>query len=224
MAITQRTPLSEGVSAKKPIYAAAFVEKVLLLVHMGHQRLDHGKCHDWAEEDITGELVRAVNGVLDDVCSPPWCDRLDCREEERVNTGDRRGRRRRRVDISFESSEARPRPRLQFEAKPLKDGRSVTAYLGDDGLGCFFAGQDAYAREHDAAGMLGYVQADDEATWAGRIQSRLTEEPREHYISADGAWRHVAAPDGPSHVYRTRHSRQDPPKQLAVFHVLLVFC
>ena len=225
MAITRRPPPSAGGSQKKPVYVAAFIQKVLVLLHMGHQRLDFSSYASSAEDDITGELVTAVKDVLTDDRSPSWCYRFFCRDEERLNTGNRRGKNRRKVDISFErGGEAWLRPQFQFEAKRLRDGRSVGAYLGGDGLGCFFAGQDAYAREHDDAGMLGYVQAEDETAWASRIGSRLAKEPRKHHVSPDGAWSGMAVADGPSHVYRTRHDRQDPPRPLAVFHVLLRFC
>jgi len=224
MSITGVGPPSAGHSTNRRDYRSAFIGEVLVLVQMGYDRLDSSSYSRHAEEEITGELVKAIKQALYDPDSPEWCDRYGCCEEERINTAKRLGKKRRRVDISFESNEARPRPRFQFEAKPLKDGRSVRAYLGTDGLGCFFAGQDAYAREQDDAGMLGYVQTDDEATWAGRIRDRLMASPKEHHVACDGGWSDYNVTGGPGRVYRTQHDRADPPRALTIFHVLLMFC
>jgi hypothetical protein len=50
----------------------------------------------------------------------------------------------------------------------------VGQYLGRKGLGCIIAAD--YAREHDAAGMLGYVQSETCDAWVHKIEGSLLED------------------------------------------------
>ena len=190
---------------------------------MGYERLDPSAYSSSEEEDITGELERQIEGVLDDVAAPRWCDRYDVAEEKRIHAHNRLGKRRRRVDIEIQCAHSRPRPRIQFEGKRLRARKSLNEYLGEEGLGCFFAGQDAYARTHEEAGMLGYVQVEDQGTWADRIAARLQATPKSFHLTHDGKWSEMVVKGGPKYTYRTRHSRKDPPRPIAIFHVLLRF-
>jgi hypothetical protein len=79
----------------------------------------------------------------------------------------RRGKRHRRVDIKFDSSEVAPYTRFCFEVKRLGKSNPVSRYLGANDLGCFLS--DSYARAERRGGMLGYGQSDDEQTWTARI-------------------------------------------------------
>ena len=81
-----------------------------------------------------------------------------------MNVQGKLGKSRPRVDIEFERVVRGKRPRLRFEAKRLNSatGHTVAKYLGEEGLGCFLSGK--YPMMHAEAGMLGYVQGEDEPT------------------------------------------------------------
>src|SRR3979411_632392 len=49
-------------------------------------------------------------------------------------------------------------------------------YLGAKGLGCFLSG--SYAGTEQRGGMLGYVQSDDEQTWAAKIDKTFISSPK----------------------------------------------
>ena len=91
---------------------------------------------------------------------------------ESITAPRRKGKRRRRVDIKLDSSEVSPYTRFCFEAKRLGKGNPVSRYLGTKGLGCFLSG--SYAGAEQRGGMLGYVQSDDEQTWAAKIDKAFT--------------------------------------------------
>ena len=216
--------MAEGRLADSARYAAAFTTHVLELLQMGHSRLyppQYAKVSD--ETVITGKLKHAIAEVLEDGSSPAWVGYFHVSEEVYVNTPGRFGKSRRRVDIEFVRGTRGPRPRFQFEAKRLHQSASVSAYVGEDGLGCFFAGQDAYAAGHPQAGMLGYVQAETETAWAERIAARLMSTPSTFSVQRGNSWETCPAARGPKYVFRTRHDRHgDGP--IDIYHVLLLFC
>jgi hypothetical protein len=114
-------------------------------------------------------------------------------------------------------------PRFQFEAKRLhgKGNPAVTAYLGDEGLGCFLSG--TYAQEWDEAGMLGYVQAGDPSKWASRIENRVRDNRGVLHVTTDGNWvLHQIIPELHT-TYRTFHNRPTLQRSITIYHTLLDF-
>ncbi len=205
-------------------YLTGSCNHVHVLIQMGHQRLNLAKYRSSEEPDITGELVKEINEAKREKCAPRWAQYYSVHDNMPLNTPGRLGKRRRVVDIGM-ASETRGRAwEFQFEAKRLRDTRSVSNYLGNEGLGCFFAGRNAYAREQESAGMLGYVQTNDEATWANKIGSRLGRHPGKYHVKSDGKWSRIGVSGGPKYIYRTRHNRTNPPRPIEILHVLLRFC
>lgn len=224
MSISATPESAWGRSANRASYFRGFIRHIHVLIQMGYARLEPSQLKTSEEPAITGKLRAAIREAMGDQTAPSWADRYFVQEEEPISTNRREGKRRRRVDIEFERGQRGPRPRFQFEAKRLRNDRSVGEYLGEDGIGCFLAGDDAYAQAQDEAGMLGYVQTYDECAWAAKIQARLGRNPTQYHLRGDGKWKRCRISSGPKHTYRTRHDRSKPPRPITVFHVLLKFC
>ena len=173
------------------------------------------------EEDITGELVRAVDSVLNNTNAPPWTDSFSIHEEPRIHAPNRKGKRRRRLDIRIDSSEIRPRSRLRFEAKRLGPNHGASKYLGTDGLQCFLEGK--YARDDNTGGMLGYVQEGTCKEWAQKIGASIAKEKKKHYLTKTGSWRSVRITDKVPFTYRSDHNRPKVGRPIEIYHTLLCF-
>jgi len=177
------------------------------------------KCSE--EEDITGELVRAIDAFLDDAGAPPWAEWFSVHEEPRVHDAARKGKRRLRLDIRIDSSQMQPRSRMRFEAKRLGPHHGVGVYLGIEGIQCFLEGR--YARADSCGGMLGYVQADKPAEWAARIKRAMNSNPLKFCLSKSGMWRRERLVAGLSSTYRSNHDRPTIGNPIKIYHSLLVF-
>ena len=205
------------------VYQSSIAKHAHILLQMGYARLIPPAFQHCEEEVITGELVKAMRIASEEQDAPRWVRYYAIHDDPPINTEGREGRRRRRVDIEFERVQYGPRPRFQFEAKRLCGNASVGDYLGPDGLGCYFAGDDAYAQWHPEAGMLGYVQLDTEDDWAARIQAKLEQSPAKYAMRIDGNWQHVRMSKMIPNIYRTKHDRVLPQRPLTIFHRFLRF-
>ena len=111
-------------------YQKAFRRKIFTLLNMGYERLDNASLKDSEEEDITGEIVREINEILEDRGSPSWVGSFAVHEELRINKPTRKGKRRKRVDIDFEWVCHGPRQHYPFEAKRLRvNSHPISDYL-----------------------------------------------------------------------------------------------
>ena len=200
------------------IYIVELREQALVLIELGY-RLMAGVNFSAAEEDaITGELVRHINDVLEEVDAPTWTEHYSVTEQVRSNASGKLGKRRAIVDVEFERHKRGLRPRLRFEAKRLYSGSGVGEYVGDEGLSAFL--NEHYSRTHADVGMLGYVQEDAEADWAEKLAKRLI--PPQLQIVPDGGWRSAVCENGPLNTYFTNHV-DHASLPLQVIHVLLRF-
>lgn len=188
---------------------------------LAYQALDAHSFHEAEETSITGELVRVMEELLESPSPPRWMHQFDVLDDPPQNAPDRRGRRRRRVDIEIRRIQAGPRPRFRFEAKRLHSGRSVAAYLGKDGLLLYISGE--YAREQDEAGMLGYIQAGAPAEWADKIGVQLHGHAEDYSVSTSGEWLTSPIVEELAHTFRSGHDRSAIGRSIAVYHTLLVF-
>ena len=98
-------------------------------------------------------MVRAMRQVVQEDAFD-WLSWYEVREQTRQNVAGKRGKRRPIMDIEFERHCRGSRPRLAFEAKPLRRGKSVGAYLGAKGLATFFSG-DALEPDHAPTQIIG---------------------------------------------------------------------
>lgn len=209
-------------SANQAIYAASFRCHVHALIEMGYVRLRPVDYRQSEEPEITGELIDAMRTAMADVDVPPWVRHYTIHDDPPLSHGGRRGKHRRRVDIEFERVGLGKRPRFQFEAKRLNRKSADYDYCGDEGLGCFLAGE--YAHDHSEAGMLGYVQTENEPTWAARIQVRLKGNAKTYSILPNGGWERVKTTSRLRFTYRTRHDRTKSLGPITISHILLKLC
>ena len=205
------------------VYLAALRRHAHQLLAEGYQRMDKALFSLAEEPTITGELIREMVEFMETVPDAPnWVDSYSIHDDPPVNSSGRTGKRRPRVDIEFERTCRGRRPRLCFEAKRLntKTEHRISAYLGPDGLGCFLEGR--YPTTHAEAGMLGYVQNDDEESWLNKILDELNTNPKKYAVTKPAPTRQAA---GKSTLF-TLTSCHKPNKgqaALNVHHVLLGF-
>lgn len=176
--------------------------------------------HD--ETAITGFIAEAIQDILDDLDSPPWCNQIVIKDDPPIPGGGRTGRKRWRPDLIFESVERRPRPKYHFEAKRLRKQQSINEYLGEDGLQCFISGR--YAHESDEAGMLGYVQCDSVNIWMEKLQVAINQDSQgknELLLSSPPC--NIQVVDAFPQEWMTRHGRHSG-KSIVVHHIPLDFC
>ena len=203
-------------------YAVAMCAHTLRLIAEGYARMDKARFGVEQGPAITGALVEQMRAFLEaDADAPSWCTYYTIHDDPPLNVGQKLGKSRPRVDIEFERVAIGKRPRLRFEAKRLNSatGHTVSGYLGKDGLGCFLSGK--YPMTHAEAGMLGYVQSDDEKTWARRISTALGKD-RSEYGVEEPLFCEQPTSAGLAHTYISNHHTIAAPHTM-VHHVLLRF-
>ena len=202
-------------------FRQVFINRVHQLLELGYQKLNPTDWSTAEETAITGEIVRAIDEILDNP-SQSWFQHFSVHDDPPVNAPGRLGKRRKRLDIKIVSSQRTPRSKFSFEAKRLGKRNLVSGYVGSDGLRCFLRGD--YAAAEDDAGMLGYVQSDTSESWAAKIQAKLEASRSGFDICSTYTWRECQMEAGPSHIYQTRHNRVSLGRPIDIYHTLLVFC
>lgn len=214
-----------GVSTNRDDYDRVFIRRVHELVKMGYDRLCPNSYAMQEETVITGDLVEAIERILE-VANEDWMRFYRVYDDPPINeprqARRRTGKRRRRVDIKLDSSEISPYTRFCFEAKRLGKRHPVSRYVGAEGLGCFRSG--SYAGAERRAGMLGYVQSDDEPTWATKIERALAAPAKVPGRQlSDSNFRSYSISARLHHTYVSEHYRITDGKQMQIYHSLLRF-
>jgi len=211
-----------GLSTHGESYATTFIRRVHTLLGKGYARLPNPAALACAEEeDITGQLVWAIEAVLEDVGEPSWTRMFSVHEEPRVHSSDRRGKRRRRLDIRIDSSQELPRSRMRYEAKRLGPCHGVPVYLGTEGIQRFLDGR--YAAEAPCAGMLGYVQSGKPDAWAVKIEKTMNRCSAKLCLRKSCSWRKERLVRELSWTYCSEHVRPKNRSPIEIFHTLLLF-
>jgi hypothetical protein len=211
-----------GVAQDSAEYWDAFRREVFQLLAMGYEHVISAQYRTWEEPDITGELVKAVRHVAEDPASPRWTMPYAIHDDPPLNDGERFGKRRKRIDIQFELTDVRPHPRYYFEAKRLSRKAHTGAYRGPKGMGEYLAGN--YARDSHEAGMLAYVQTENQSVWADRISAVIGKRAGAVMLCQDGQWTRVDMVAQLQHIYRTKHNRPALGRPITLFHIFLSFC
>ena len=202
-------------------YQEVFIRRVHELLGLAYNDLNSGEYAASEEEDITGELIRAIESLLDSRRAPDWADWYSVHEESRIHSKNRRGKRRRRLDIRIDCSEQRPRTRMSFEAKRLGPDHGTSEYIGKDGLQCFLDGR--YARNETVAGMLGYVQEGEPSEWALKVEKTMNKNAEKLGLLDSSPWRHEQQVNELPHTYRSGHERPSVGQTIEIFHTFLIF-
>lgn len=166
--------------------------------------------------------------LTEDEPSEKWMAYYSIHDQDPVNeklnptTGKiRLGKRRPRLDIRLVNKKSIPNPRFCVEAKRLYRSNSVAEYTNDEGLGAFVGGY--YAKEDNAAGMMGYVQKESVAEWLPKLKKKLLKDVSSQVLVGGEVWRKFSFKKGPLHTYRSVHKRLNSASQLEVFHTFLTF-
>lgn len=199
-------------------YAEQLRAHALELITLGFHRLDAPSFQHSEEDDITGELAKAIKQVLNDPNSPEWIDRYRVQEQIPQNVDGRRGKHRPKMDIEIEHHRRGTPPRLGFEAKRLGPNHGVSNYLGEEGLLAFINGY--YPTTHGEAGMLGYVQSKTPATWHQHLTAALMSSPTKYHVQISSRSLHTET----GHAVTFCSDHGDGVPELLIVHHLLSFC
>jgi hypothetical protein len=203
------------------VYELAFVRRCHQLIGLGYSDLAPSALSDQEEPAITGELVRAMKSIQERQNAPRWMIYLHVADDPPVNSAARLGKKRRRVDIEIERPQRGRRPRFQCEAKRLHQSASLTKYLGTDGLGRFLAGD--YARDEDAAGMLGYIQSRGVADWSRDLQTALDDYRVQYQVASPEPLAIANLGAERLATWCSEHLRVTVGRPIAIYHSLLPF-
>jgi hypothetical protein len=215
----QTGPAPAAESSDRGEYAGQFRLHCHQLIVFGYRRIraeDHRESH---EDVITQRLKEGICAAQDERVLPGWADRYYVTDQVPVSVPGRLGKDRPKIDLEMQSAEARPCAIYHFEAKRLRrdDTHSVSEYLGKDGLRMFLTEQ--YGRCGDEGGMLGYVQSDSPADWAGKVGRRLHPDRLGNCcLTADGAWAEVRLTADLEYSFITARST-DPRQNRGLPHV-----
>jgi hypothetical protein len=205
--------------AMDQVYAQQMRIHAVMLIWLAYRRLDAASLAKSQEDDITGEMKRKMKEVTQDPSSPGWVDYYEIGEQVRQNVGKKRGKKRPIMDIEMERHCRGTRPHLGFEAKPLKRGKSIGAFLGEKGLAAFFSGY--YPTTHGDAGMLAYVQDETSDQWSKKLAKQLSSKAKKHRVAKDGQLQPFNAEEAMP-AFRSGHVDK-AGKPLFVIHVFLAF-
>ncbi len=224
MSVSNRISRPNAPSDDRKEYRLAFRKQVFQLLKWGYDRLEALNYRQSEEEAISGDLAEKIEEIIQNRELPGWVGRYSVHVEKPVNTVERKGKRRQRLDMEFERVRHGPRPRYIFEAKLLCKNTHATmgAYFGPQGLGEFLSGN--YASESDEAGMLGYVQSDTPRVWAQKATSKFENDPKPIGVRPGGTWSDTVILPDLDHCYRSKHDRLEEGGPITIYHLFLVFC
>ncbi len=224
MNITGGQQIPANVNDDRDEYRTVFRRQVFELLRRGYERLNSLSYKHADEEYITGKLGMRIKNIIEDRSSPSWVCHFTVHIESPINSSDREGKNRLRLDIEFERTGRGKHPRYPFEAKRLSSGTHATIgeYIGTDGLGQFLSGN--YAKEKVEAGMLAYIQSETPLYWSLKVDKRFKKDANPLKLHADGGWTPVNIIQNFDHCYRSKHDRPLVGKPITVFHVFLSFC
>lgn len=221
----QRRDTNAKRSTNQGDFQAIFVRRVHQLIEMAYQRMQPVNRFELKkEEDISGELARHVDDLLDDL-NFPWMRFFSLAPERHVDEPHkpeaqrRYGKHRKRLDFRFTCRQRKPVQRFIFEAKSLRQS-GAGQLLDEDGLGRILCGH--YAREDSVAGLLGYVQIATVAEHSTALSEELRQKTDQYGITEEGHWTVVRFRNGPANTFRTTH-RRPKLEPVKVFTTLLLF-
>jgi len=221
MSIRSAAGLIDTADALDPTMRLAFVGHVHRLLALGYARLDAPNYQQADEDFITQYLAAALRKMTEDMQGPRWASHFSIHEKQRQDDSQLQGNSRLELDIVFERTGRGVHPCFVIEAKRLGPRHPVRIYLGPEGLGAFISCE--YAKEHDDAGMLGYVQSETPDDWCRALESRLATAPGGYSVEPTGTWQRHPFSGGPATTYRSCHKRPTGRGPITIYHTLLDF-
>lgn len=212
-----------GQSEQQALYQSAFIQNCFHVLVRAHGRLKRAPLLTADEPDITGELIREAQSVLEADDAESWMERLEIKDDPPQNLPGKLGKKRPRIDFEFVQVVRGRRPRFHIEAKRLYRSDSVSEYFGSGGLAMFIEG--LYAADRQVAGMLGYVQSDDCEAWWIRLENGLKARSTSLRVCASG-WQSAGwSGGGLDDVKSTSHGRsREELGPIKIHHLLMAFC
>ncbi len=200
----------------REVYIEELRIHAVMLIWLGHSRLDAASLATAEEDVITGELVKQIKQVQDEI-DDDWASHYHISEQVPQNVDAKQGKRRPKMDIEIERNSRGIHPKLGFEAKRLGPGFGASTYLGDGGMTAFLTCY--YPTTHQEAGMLGYVQEGPASDWSLRLDSALKGDSKRYCVAANGDWTDLIPVIGQP-CFSTNHidTSNNP---LCIIHVLL---
>lgn len=167
------------------------------------------------EPKITGRLVEHMDKVIQDRASPDWVKDYQVQEDRRLNYDDKEGNDRQYIDMEvvFRSPSGSWKY-FHFEAKRIDGTASLAQYLNEAGLKSLL--DNYYARGHEHAGMLGYVQAGACEDWATDVKKILGNCRKDYGLPPQGRYwsKRSDAPELVSSYTSSHPHALDCPKQI----------
>jgi len=204
-----------------------FFAHIRLLLDQGYLAMGKNDCWQKNEETISGDLREAIDSILDDP-SESWMSCYQVENEKPVQQHwrpkaerTREGKSRQKIDLELSTAEKIPRRRFSIEAKLLRDSHSISAYVGDSGIGCFVNGE--YARDENAAGMAGYIQTRTLQDWTSGIEEKMEEKRKEIRLVSSPAWGQTSHQVASASVMASEHGRIDSLRNIDLLHFFLDF-
>jgi hypothetical protein len=217
-----------NLSANRDVYRQAFLGHVHRLLQLGYESLSPATLSTAEEDDITGLLCCRMKQLTEVEPTEHWMTYFSVHDQDPVNdvldTGReefRRGKRRPRLDIRLVSKTRIPNTRFCVEAKRLYRSDSLKEYLDREGLEAFV--EEYYAKDDDAAGMLGYVQSGGLGDWIAKVQIKLAESVSLRKTAKSETWVSVTFADGPTNTYLSRHYRTKSKSEIDLLHTFFAF-
>lgn len=200
----------------REVYIEELRTHAVTLIWLGYARLNATSFATAEEDVITGELVKQIKQVQDEI-DDDWASHYHISEQVPQNVDAKQGKRRPKMDIEIERNTRGIRPKLGFEAKRLGTGFGVGTYLGDSGMTAFLTCY--YPTTHQEAGMLGYVQDGLSSDWPLRLDAALKGDSKKYCVATDGAWTDLSVSIGQP-CFSTGHI-DTGNNSLRIIHVLL---
>lgn len=143
----------------------AFIKHIHNILYEGYVRMKNKHVYNTTsvENEITWLLYNEMDGYLNDRSCPNIYKNYFVSQQDPTRSTVQGNTVNGIIDIQFECSSKKPRPHLTFEAKRLRKPDFTIGDYINEGLVRFISGK--YADDHRVAGMLGYMQSDDDAYW-----------------------------------------------------------
>jgi hypothetical protein len=209
---------------QEALYRPAFAHNCLLLIVRAYQAMETRSLQNAEEPDITGLLVKSAKEIIEKEDAEAWLEHLEVIDDPPQNDlPERLGKTRHRIDIEFVRTGRGKRPRFHVEAKRLYRSDSVSEYFGTGGLEMFLNGK--YASQWPSAGMVGYVQSDNQDAWVDKLAVGFMSRKNALNVCTDESrWRTVTwSALGMTNLRESCHQRNGTLGKIGIYHLLLEF-